>query len=57
MDEIYCKYLKIKDVTTWHGDVFDHPTYKYYCAKKNNKEVLYLICIRCKDNTTKENKS
>lgn len=52
MDEIYCKYLKIEDVTPWHGDVFDHPTYKYYCTKKS-KEVLYLMCIRCKDNTLK----
>lgn len=56
MDEICCKYLKFKDVTTWHGDVFDHPTYIYYCLKKQ-KEVLYLMCIRCKDNTAKKDKS
>lgn len=43
-----CKYLKIKDATSWHGDVFDHPTYKYYCIKKN-KELLFgiLQCHKC----------
>ena len=28
-----CKYLKTEDVTPWHGDVFDHPDYKYICEK------------------------
>lgn len=48
-----CKYLKIEDVTPWHGDVFDHPTYKYYCIKKN-KELSFgiLQCHKC----TKYNK-
>ena len=40
-----CKYLKIED---WHGDVFDHPTYKYSCVEKN-KELLFgiLQCRKC----------
>lgn len=43
-----CKYLKIEDTTSWHGDVFDHPTYKYYCIKKN-KELSFgiLQCHKC----------
>ena len=52
MDEIYCKYFKIEEVTG--KDIYGHLTYKYYCTKKN-KEVFYLMCIRCKDNTIKEN--
>lgn len=43
-----CKYLKIEDVTTWHGDVFDHPSYKYHCIEKN-KDLLFgiLQCHKC----------
>jgi hypothetical protein len=43
-----CKYLKIEDVTFWHGDVFDHPSYKYYCTKKN-KDLPFgiLQCHKC----------
>lgn len=29
-----CKYLKIEDVTSYHEDVFDHPSYKYHCTEK-----------------------
>lgn len=25
----YCKYLKIKDTTSYHADVYDHPDYSY----------------------------
>lgn len=50
MDEIYCKYFKIEEVTG--KDIYGHLTYKYYCTKKS-KEVFYLMCIRCKDNTLK----
>lgn len=48
-----CKFLIIEDITSYHGDVFDHPTYKYTC-KKCNKEVLPYICCnkeRCKNYT------
>lgn len=50
MDEVYCKYLKIVDISG--RDIYDHPTYKYYCTKRD-KEILYLMCVRCKDNTMK----
>ena len=51
MDEICCKHLKKIDNITGR-EIYDHPTYKYYCTKRN-KETLYLVCVRCKDNTTK----
>lgn len=50
MDEIYCEHLRIED--TYNRDIYGHPKCKYYCAKKD-KEVLYLMCVRCKDNTMK----
>lgn len=44
-----CKYLKTEDVTPWHGDVFDHSSYRYTC-KKTGKEVIPFICKkRCKE--------
>ena len=27
-----CKYLEIENVTSCHGDVFDHTRYRYHCA-------------------------
>lgn len=51
MNEMFCKHLKIEDITG--RDIYDHPIYKYFCAKKN-KETLYLMCARCKDNTIKK---
>lgn len=53
MDEIYCKHLKIKEIIG--KDIYSHLTYKYYCTKRN-KEIFFLTCIRCKDNTAKEKK-
>lgn len=50
MDED-CKYLKIEDVIGC--DIYDHPTYKFYCTKKN-KEVFRLMCYRCKEYTTED---
>lgn len=43
-----CKYLEIEDVTPYHGDVFDHPCYKYHCAEKN-KDLPFgiLNCHKC----------
>ena len=31
-----CKHLQTEDITPWHGDVFDHPDYKYTCEKCGN---------------------
>lgn len=53
-----CKYLKIKDVTSWHGDVFDHPTYEYFCTKQS-KELLLgeLQCRKCSKYEEKQNET
>lgn len=39
-----CKKLKAEDITSWHGDVFDHPEYKYICTA-SGREVI--PCIHC----------
>lgn len=51
MNEIYCKHFKIEEVTG--KDIYSHPTYKYYCTKKN-KEVLRFMCYRCKEYTMED---
>ena len=50
-----CKFLLIEDVTSYHGDVFDHPDYKYTCEKCRRKVIPFLHCNeeKCK-NYTKE---
>ena len=45
-----CKNLIIEDITPWHGDVFDHPDYKYTC-KLTGEEVI--ACIHCNDKRCK----
>ena len=53
-----CEYLKVEDVTPWHGDVFDHPDYEYYCMKKNKKLLApFIQCLKCEEhnNGEKEN--
>lgn len=45
-----CKNLITEDVTPWHGDVFDHPNYKYTC-KLNNSEVI--PCLHCNNTRCK----
>lgn len=42
-----CKYLITKDITPWHGDVFDHPVYEYTC-KLTKRKVIPLICCKNK---------
>ena len=48
-----CIYFRYEDETPWHGDVFDHPYYKYYCLRyyclKNgkNKEIFSWTCSKC----------
>lgn len=46
-----CKHLKIEDKTPWHGDIFDHPRYKYTCQNKNKSVIPYIHCNseRCKN--------
>lgn len=45
-----CKNLKKEDITPWHGDVFDHPHYRYIC-KITGKEVIKYFC--CNNKTCK----
>ena len=48
-----CKYLKTKDVTGWHNDVYDHPDYKHTCEKCGREVIPFLHCNekRCKTYT------
>lgn len=32
-----CKHLNTEDITPYHGDVYDHPEYKYTCKKSIEK--------------------
>lgn len=54
-----CKHLKAIYSAPYHGDVFDHPTYKHICLLKN-KEIFYcnIICNknRCKNFDNKGSK-
>ena len=45
-----CKHLNIEDITQWHGDVFDHPSYEYRCKLTNKKVITRIQCNsnRCK---------
>lgn len=43
-----CQYLKIEDNTSYHGDVYDHPVYKYTCLK-SGREIIPIVCNRCKN--------
>ena len=54
MDYENCEYYLYKDVTPWHGDVFDHPEYKSFCTKNGKeRELIYPAgqCRRCKENS------
>lgn len=37
-----CQYLKIEDNTSYHGDVYDHPVYKYTCLK-SGREITDIV--------------
>lgn len=39
-----CKHLITKDVTPWHGDVFDHPVYEYTCKLTKRKVIPLVNC-------------
>lgn len=51
-----CKFLISKDITPYHDDVFDHPSYKHICAKCGREVIPFIHCNkeRCK-NYTKQN--
>lgn len=45
-----CKFYQQKNITPWHSDVFDHPTYKSICNRDNlEKELIYPEgqCEKC----------
>lgn len=44
-----CIFYECQDVTSWHGDVFDHPDYEYYCHKSEKavKIIPYIHCKKC----------
>lgn len=46
-----CVHLKTEDITPWHGDIFDHPDYKYMCNKCGREVIPHIHCNRkrCKD--------
>lgn len=50
-----CKFLVIEDTTSYHGDVFDHPDYKYTCEKCKQEVIPFLNCNeeKCKNYTKK----
>ena len=44
-----CPYFSVEDTTPWHGDIFDHPDYKYFCLKNNKKKEIIpsISCKKC----------
>ena len=51
-----CKYLKIKDTTPYHSDVYDHPDYSYTCMMMNREVIPFIHCNkdRCSKYIKKE---
>ena len=39
---IDCKHFEYIDNTSWHSDVFDHPSYQSFCHLNNKK--IYRQC-------------
>lgn len=55
-DYEHCKHFKYEDVTPWHGDVFDHPSYATFCTKTGKKRQLIYPegqCKRCHERQQK----
>lgn len=38
-----CEFLKKEDITGWHGDVFDHPSYKTTCELDGKEIIRYVV--------------
>lgn len=51
-----CKHLKTDDITPWHGDVYDHPEYKYTCEKCGKEVIPFIHCNekRCENYSSKK---
>ena len=39
-----CEHREAIDITPWHGDVFDHPEYKYVCQLFGSEVIPFLHC-------------
>lgn len=58
-DYTECEHFVQEDVTPWHGDVFNHPSYETYCIKDGQKKQLLLPerqCLRCYERRLNEGK-
>lgn len=43
-----CPFREKEDVTPYHGDVFDHPIYAFFCLKDGKKkEITNIKCRNC----------
>ena len=51
-----CKFLVIEDTTSYHGDVFDHPNYKYTC-EASEKLFLFFIAMNKNAKITQKNQN
>lgn len=49
-----CENIIVKDSTSWHGDVFDHPSYEHICKLTGKQVIPYIHCKpkRCKNYKT-----
>ena len=45
---IDCQHFESIDITPWHSDVFDHPSYQSFCHLKN-KDIYRCWCAQCDD--------
>lgn len=50
-----CEFFLQEDVTPWHGDVFDHPSYKTFCTKNGGKKSLIYPSGQCRRCIEKNN--
>lgn len=42
-----CPFREQEDITPYRGDVFDHPTYAFFCLKDGKKEITNIKCRNC----------
>lgn len=57
MDYESCKYFIKNDVTPYHGDAYDHPSYRTACTKSGTPRTLpcpVTQCARCRSYVQKD---
>ena len=55
-----CPHFEAIDATSYHGDVFDHPNYAYFCTKNGSRKEIespYIQCKKCLDKKLRAEKS